>query len=46
MQSLLVDPEKNVPLAEERFSKAENERVSERCNFRKVCREIIVAIDH
>ena len=39
MQSLLVDSEKNIPLEEERFSKVENERISSRCNFRKVCRE-------
>ena len=37
MQSLLLDPERNVPLEEERFSKSENERISKRCNFRKVC---------
>ena len=40
MQSLLLDPEKNVPLDEERFSKAEDERVSFRRNFRKVCKGI------
>jgi len=38
MQSLLKDPENNIPLPEEQFSKVENERVSLRCNFRKVCR--------
>ncbi|MBU1207285.1 MAG: PD-(D/E)XK nuclease family protein [Proteobacteria bacterium] len=38
MQSLLKDPENNIPLPEDQFSKVENERVSLRCNFRKVCR--------
>jgi hypothetical protein len=38
MQSLLKDPENNIPLPEEQFSKVENERVNLRCNFRKVCR--------
>jgi hypothetical protein len=39
MQSLLTDIGSNIPLEEERFSKVEDERVSLRCNFRKVCRE-------
>jgi hypothetical protein len=38
MQSLLKDPANNIPLPEDQFSKVENERVSLRCNFRKVCR--------
>jgi hypothetical protein len=38
MQSLLFDVENNIPMEEERFSKVEDERVSLRCNFRKVCR--------
>jgi hypothetical protein len=38
MQSLLKDPENNIPLPEDQFSKVENERVSLRCNFREVCR--------
>ena len=38
MQSLLMDAEKNIPMEEDRFSKVEDERVSMRCNFRKVCR--------
>jgi len=38
MQSLLIDPANNIPLEEERFSKVEDERISLRCNFRKVCR--------
>ena len=39
MQSLLTDIENNIPLEEERFSKVEDNRVSLRCNFRKVCRK-------
>jgi hypothetical protein len=38
MRSLLLDVEKNIPMVEDRFSKIEDERVSLRCNFRKVCR--------
>jgi CRISPR/Cas system-associated exonuclease Cas4 (RecB family) len=38
MQSLLTDIENNIPLEEERFSRIKDERVSLRCNFRKVCR--------
>jgi len=38
MHSLLKDPEKNIPLPEDQFSKVEDERLSLRCNFRKVCR--------
>ena len=38
MQSLLFDVENNIPMEEERFSKVEDERISLRCNFRKVCR--------
>jgi hypothetical protein len=38
MRSLLQDPENNIPLPEDEFSKVEDERVSHRCNFRKVCR--------
>jgi CRISPR/Cas system-associated exonuclease Cas4 (RecB family) len=38
MQSLLIDVEKNIPMQEDRFSKVEDERVTRRCNFRKVCR--------
>jgi len=38
MQSLLIDVENNIPLEEDRFSKVEDERVSLRCNFRKVCK--------
>jgi hypothetical protein len=39
MQSLLTGIGSNIPLEEERFSKVEDERVSLRCNFRKLCRE-------
>jgi hypothetical protein len=38
MQSLLKDPENNMPLEEDQFSKVEDEGVISRCNFRKVCR--------
>jgi len=38
MQSLLADAENNVPLGEEKFSRVEDDRVSPRCNFRKVCK--------
>jgi hypothetical protein len=38
MQSLLFDVENHIPMEEERFSKVEDERISLRCNFRKVCR--------
>jgi hypothetical protein len=38
MQSLLKDPENNIPLEEDQFSKVEDEGVILRCNFRKVCR--------
>ena len=39
MQSL-VDLGNNVTLEEERFSKVEDERVSLRCNFRRVCKPL------
>jgi hypothetical protein len=38
MQSLLKNPENNIPLDEEQFSKVKDEQVSLRCNFRKVCK--------
>ena len=41
MHSLLADVEKNVPLGEDCFSKVEDERVSLRCNFRKVCKPLL-----
>ena len=37
MQSLLIDVGSNTPVEEERFGKVEDERVSLRCNFSKVC---------
>jgi len=36
-QSLLVDVENNVPKEEKFFSKVEDDRICDRCNFRKVC---------
>jgi hypothetical protein len=38
MQSLLSDPENNTPMEESRFTKVQDERISSRCNFRKVCK--------
>jgi hypothetical protein len=38
MRSLLKDPENNIPLPEDQFSKVEDEGVSLKCNFKKVCR--------
>ena len=38
MRSLLADPENNVPFEEELFSRVEDEQVSLRCNFRRVCK--------
>ena len=37
MQSLLVDVENNVPKEERFFKKVKDERIRDRCNFRKVC---------
>ncbi len=37
MRSLLINVEKNIPLGEERFSRIEDEQVSQRCNFKKIC---------
>ena len=37
MTSFLVDVASNVPEEEESFKKVENEKISARCNFRKVC---------
>jgi hypothetical protein len=39
MQSLLIDVPNNIPMEEDRFSKIEDERVSLRCNYRRVCRK-------
>jgi hypothetical protein len=41
MQSLLKDPENNMPLEEEKFAKVEEDRVSLRCNFRGVCKPLL-----
>jgi hypothetical protein len=38
MHSLLADVDNNTPMGEEDFSKVEDERVSFRCNFKKICR--------
>jgi hypothetical protein len=37
MQSLLVDVENNVPKDEAFFKKVEDDKIRDRCNFRKVC---------
>ena len=37
MQSLLVDVKNNVPKEEKFFSKVEDDRICDRCNFRKIC---------
>ena len=37
MQSLLIDVDENVPREEAEFRKIENDRIRDRCNFRKVC---------
>jgi hypothetical protein len=39
MQSLLADVSNNIPMEEDRFSNIEDEHVSLRCNYRKVCRK-------
>jgi hypothetical protein len=39
MQFLLTDVSNNLPVEEDRFSKIEDQHVSSRCNFRKVCRK-------
>jgi len=38
MQSLLIDVGSNIPFEEENFNKVEDDRVSLRCNFRRVCK--------
>lgn len=38
MHSLLKDVENNIPFEEEAFQKVEDEGVSLRCNFRKICK--------
>jgi hypothetical protein len=42
MRSLLTDSEDNIPLEEDRFSKVEDNRISLRCNFLKVCKPHLV----
>jgi hypothetical protein len=37
MQSLLVDVENNILKEERFFKKIEDDRIRDRCNFRKVC---------
>jgi hypothetical protein len=37
MQSLLVDEENNIPKEEAFFKKVEDDKIRDRCNFRKVC---------
>lgn len=37
MESLLVDVKNNVPKEEKFFKKIEEDRIKDRCNFRKVC---------
>jgi hypothetical protein len=37
MHSLLADVPNNIPLDEGGFDKIEDERVSLKCNYRKVC---------
>ena len=37
MQSLLLNPDDNVPKDEEAFRKVEDERTRAYCNFQKVC---------
>ena len=39
MHSLLTDIPNNLPMEEDRFIKIEDEHVTSRCNFRKVCRK-------
>jgi len=38
MQSLLTDVNNNIPVEEGKFDKVEDDRVSFRCNFRRVCK--------
>jgi hypothetical protein len=39
MESLLIDVENNVPKEEKFFRKIVDERIRDRCNFRKLCEE-------
>jgi hypothetical protein len=38
LRMLRKDPVNNIPLPEDQFSKVDDEQVSLRCNFRKVCK--------
>jgi hypothetical protein len=37
MKSLLVDVDDNVPKDEKSFKKTEDDRIRDKCNFKKVC---------
>ena len=37
MRSLLVDVDNNIPKDEKFFKKIEDDRIRDRCNFKKVC---------
>jgi hypothetical protein len=37
MQSLLADVEKNIPKQEAFFKKVDDDKIRDKCNFRKVC---------
>jgi hypothetical protein len=39
MQSLLMDISNNIPMEEDRFSKREDEAITSRCHFGRVCRK-------
>ena len=39
MQSLLIDQSNNIPMEEDRFSKIEDEHITSKCSFRRVCRK-------
>jgi hypothetical protein len=43
MQSLLRDAENNISVEEGKFDKVEDDRVSFRCNFRRVCKPLLDA---
>jgi hypothetical protein len=40
MESLLTDVLNNLPMEEDRFSKIEDEHITSRCNYKKVCRKL------
>ena len=41
MQSLLEGVENNIPVEEEKFDQVKDDRLSLRCNFRKVCKPLL-----